>query len=93
MNLFDGNGGKSDGTENGYSSTLPTGVKNISVHGVFDGATVTLSRYSEESDSWFKTKAVWTSPNVFQGLDVSGGARYHLEIENSAANTQIIAEV
>lgn len=93
MNLFDGINGKSDGIKNGYSSTLPSGVQNISVHGTFDGATVTLSRYSKETDSWFKTKAIWTESNVFQGLDVSKGARYRLELENASSKTNLVAEV
>lgn len=93
MSLFDGKQGRSDGTKDGISSSLPTGKRNIAVHGAFDGATVTLQRYSKASDSWFDTQASWTSSDVFQGLDVTSDAKYRLDIDSAGAGTNIVAEV
>lgn len=93
MSLFDGKSGRSDGTKNGESSSLPTGNRVLAVHGVFDGATVTLMRLSKVNDTYFSTQAVWSSPDVFQGLIVTSDARYKLEIDGAGANTNIIAEV
>lgn len=93
MSLFDGKNGRSDGTKNGYSSSLPTGNRNIAVHGTFDGASVTLSRYSQALSSWFETQAVWSDSDVFQGLEVSRDAKYRLEITGVGASTNIVAEV
>lgn len=93
MSLFDGKSGRSDGTKNGESSSLPTGNRVLAVHGVFDGATVTLMRYSAASDSWFPTQAIWNEPDVFQGLIVSSDAKYKLEIDGATSKTNIVAEV
>lgn len=93
MSLFDGKNGNSDGTKNGVSSSIPSGTRNLAVHGEFGGATVTLSRYSKASDSWFDTQATWTAPDVFQGLSVSSDARYRLEIDGATPTTNIVAEV
>lgn len=93
MSLFDGKNGRSDGTKNGVSTSLPSGNRNLAVHGEFGGATVTLSRYSPASDSWFDTQATWTAPDVFQGLIVSSDAKYRLEIDGATSTTSIIAEV
>lgn len=93
MSLFDGKNGRSDGTKNGVSSSLPSGIRNVAVHGEFGGATVTLSRYSEASNSWFDTQVTWTSSDVFQGLQVSRDAKYRMEIDGATSTTNLIAEV
>lgn len=93
MSLFDGKNGRSDGTKDGESSSIPAGNRVVAVHGVFDSATVTLMRYSAASKTWFPTQAVWSNPDVFQGLVVSGEAKYKLQIDGSTSNTKIVAEV
>ena len=93
MSLFTGNNGASDGTVNGFSASIPSGIRSIAVHGEFDGAKIILSRYSDVSNSWFDTAAIWDTPDVFQGLRVEGGIKYRLEIEGAGASTSIIAEV
>ncbi|MGL4638556.1 MAG: hypothetical protein ACRCVX_02340 [Shewanella sp.] len=93
MNLFDGRNGHSDGAKNGPSSTIPSGERTIAVHGEFDGAIVSLMRYSSETDRWFATQATWDASDVFQGLVISGGVLYRLEIASAGANTKLVAEV
>lgn len=92
MNLFDGKDGKSDGTKDGYSSAIPSGIKSVAVHGVFDGATVSIQRYSEEIGGWFMTQAEWTISDVFQGLEVESGAKYRLIISKAGGSTKLYAE-
>lgn len=92
MNLFDGQDGKSDGTKDGYSSSIPSGHNSVAVHGVWDGAKVTIERYSKEIDDWFQTQASWTDNDVFQGLESEGSARYRLVITGAGASTQLYAE-
>jgi hypothetical protein len=92
MNLFDGQQGRSNGTKDGTSSTLPSGIRSIAVHGAWDGAKVTIQRYSKEIDDWFSTQASWTDNDVFQGLDAESGARYRLIITGATSKTKLIAE-
>lgn len=92
MNLFDGQQGRSDGTKDGASSAIPSGIRSIAVHGTWDGAKVTIQRYSKEIDDWFSTQASWTDNDVFQSLDAESGAKYRLIITGAGGNTQLYAE-
>lgn len=92
MNLFDGQDGRSDGTKDGASATIPTGYKSIAVHGVWGGAKVTIERYSPEIDDWFQTQASWTDNDVFQGLDSESGAKYRLFLTGATGTTRLYAE-
>ncbi|AUR95317.1 hypothetical protein NVP1205O_42 [Vibrio phage 1.205.O._10N.222.51.A7] len=93
MNLFDGQNGRSDGAKDGVSATVPSGNNNISVSGVWDGASVTIERYSKERNDWFTTQAVWTDNDVFQGLVSESGERYRLLITSAGASTKLYAEI
>lgn len=92
MNLFDGQNGRSDGTKDGVSATIPAGYGSIAVHGVWDSAKVTIERYSKEIDDWFQTQASWTDNDVFQGLESESGAKYRLVITSAGASTKLYAE-
>lgn len=95
MNLFDGKNGNTDGTSDGPSVhiTGDGGIKNIYVSGSFDGATVTLQRFSSTLNNFGDTGAFWDQPDEFQGLIVKPGEKYRLLIASSGGSTNIIAEV
>ena len=95
MNIFDGQDGRSNGTANGSSIEIvgDGGFYNIFVTGTFGGASVTLQKYVHTSDSFDDTGAVFTSPDVFQGLVIKPSDIYRLTITNKSGSTAIIAEV
>lgn len=105
-NLFDGQGGNSDGTADGTSQgvsittitgenvtiiALPPKV-NVSVSGTFDGANVTLQKwlYGE----WVSLDdAVWRRSRVLEDLPVEVGTAYRFLIDSAGASTDIKAGV
>lgn len=93
--MFDGDSGRSDGTTDGYSQELTgTGfLVDISVTGVFDGATVTMQLYDSDSDSWSDTSVSWTDEGDYNGLYVDSNVIYRLNISDADTNTDIAAEV
>lgn len=92
-NLFDGQDGRSDGTTNGSSLELSgTGPINLHCFGVFDGATVTLERYSESESSFAPTDLTWTDVAQYQGLYLTVYSTYRLTISDAGASTAIIVE-
>lgn len=83
-----------DGTVDGSSLTFGRdGSNNIHVHGVFDGATVTLERYSPTLTDWVATDLNWTAQGQYQGLDIARGQKYRLTISGAGASTNLIAEL
>ncbi|HIF9075739.1 TPA: hypothetical protein ACX6NV_000570 [Photobacterium damselae] len=93
--LFDGKDGTSDGTGNGFSKEITGfgGPVSIFVYGSFNGATVTLERYSSVKDDFLPTSAVWNQSDVFQDLKVKLGDRYRLQISGTSGSVSIQAEV
>lgn len=94
MNLFDASAGVTDGTQNGNSVEIvgSGGPVDIFVSGVFDGAAVTLQRFSKVKSAFMPTGAVWTDSDEFQGLIVRPGEKYRLQLSNAGAGTSLIAE-
>lgn len=93
LNLFDGQGGNSDGTANGPSAEFEgTGPFNVFVFGTFDSAEVFLQRYSQEQATWYDTDLKWTDVAQYQGLQLTVHSKYRLNIINAGASTSIIAE-
>lgn len=94
MNLFDGSVGITDGASDGVSREITGsgGTVDIFVSGVFDGAAVTLQRFSHVKNQYMPTGAVWTDSDEFQGLIVAINEKYRLELTNAGSNTDLIAE-
>lgn len=83
-----------DGTANGFSLTFGReGLNNIHVHGTFDGAIVTLERYSPTLSNWVATDLLWSAQAQYQGLDIARGQKYRLAISDAGASTDLIAEL
>lgn len=105
-NLFDGQGGNSDGSADGTSKGVsisdvpgqdvliinPPPKINASVSGNFDGASVTLQKwlYGE----WVSLDdAIWQRSRVLENLPIEVGTAYRFEIDNAGSHTDIKAGV
>lgn len=93
FNLFDGVNGHSNGKEDGGSQTFNvSGPYNLHCFGTFDGAKVTLQRYSNTLSDFVDTDAIWTCNAQFQALFITPHSEYRLNLTGASTNTEIIAE-
>lgn len=93
--MFDGNSGRSNGLVDGFSKSI-TGdgfLVDVSVTGLFDGATVTLQKYDSDTTSWNDLSVVWTDEGDFTGLYVDSADEYRLNIAGAGGSTDIDSEV
>lgn len=93
--MFDGSDGRSDGLTDGYSKSITgTGfLVDVSVTGLFDGASVTLQLYDADADTWGDLSTVWTDEGDLNGLYVDSDTSYRLNISSAGASTDINSEV
>lgn len=93
--MFDGNSGRSNGLIDGFSKTITADgfFVDITVTGNFDGASVTLQKYNDDTTSWDDLSVVWTETGDLPGLYVDNGEQYRLNITSAGGSTDIDAEV
>ena len=95
MNIFDGQDGRSNGKQDGYSTRITSRGESVNIYvgGEFGPAQVTLYRYSEVKQRFEPTGAVWKNANELQSLSLKNTEVYRLDISGSDSTTDIFAEV
>ena len=105
-NLFNGESGISDGSDDGFSKGVartnitgadikvinPSFKMCLSVSGNFDSAVVTLEKWLNKE--WVElTDAEWKYPRVLEGLSLDVGTAFRFRISGAGAGTNIKAGV